>query len=119
MSTDQAGDERGVPMSASVPLPAAPRPNRSFDPAAFQERAYIRRLYWASFFARFGVGMMALLVTYFQLFGAPPLEDALSYEEMGARVANEWLSGHSSETLTEIVEVGTGGWGLVLLIAVF
>lgn len=118
MSTEQAGNQpEAVPR---LPPPAVGRrPTPTALKADADERRFLRRLYWMSFAARLGVGLLAYLVTYFELFGAPPLEDALGYEATGAQVADEWLAGRSSETLAHIVDVGTGGWGLVLLIAVF
>jgi hypothetical protein len=83
------------------------------------EKGQLRRLYVASFALRFGAGMIALLLTYFDVFEARFLEDALHYEEQAAGVANDWLAGRSSPWLSEAIDGGFHAWGIVATIAVF
>lgn len=83
------------------------------------ERNWLRRLYRFSLAARLSVGLLGWVVTYFGLLSSPLLEDALGYEAQGAAIADEWLSGHSSETLHELMAGGTRAWGLSLVLAIF
>lgn len=83
-----------------------------------RERDWLRRLYWTSFALRLSVGLLGWAVTYFNLLASPVIEDALGYEAQGAAIADEWLSGESSGTLSELMAAGTRGWGLPLVFGI-
>ena len=61
------------------------------------EAYHLRRLYWGSFALRFSLGIVGGLLMHFS--AIPFLQDALYYEELGAGVARDWLSGRSSTWL--------------------
>jgi hypothetical protein len=120
---EDAGDGTSPSCSPNASRPSlvrrrvsASRPARL---APLDERHWERRLYWWSFVARFGVGLLGWIIAYFELFNLPLLQDSLYYEEVGASVANEWLAGRSSEWLSEAIDHGQGNWGLVVVIAAF
>ena len=83
------------------------------------QRDWPHRPYWISLAARLSVGLLCWAVTYFGLLSSPLLEDALSYEAEGAAIADEWLSGNSSETLHELMSANTRAWGLPLVLGSF
>lgn len=87
--------------------------------AVSQEAHWLRRLYWTSVLARVAVGLLGWAVTHFELVSAPMIEDAVGYEYMGGIIADEWLSGRSSEMLDNLVAEQTRGWGLPLVFAIF
>jgi len=60
----------------------------------FNEQRHLRRLYCWSFALRFSLGVGGWLLTQFA--EVPLLQDALYYEEVGASIARDWLSGRSS-----------------------
>lgn len=61
------------------------------------EQRFLKKLYRWSFWTRFSVGVFGWFATvYLRL---PFLQDALAYEELGAGVARDWLSGRASSYL--------------------
>jgi hypothetical protein len=62
------------------------------------DEAYrLRRLYWWSFGLRFCTGVAGWLLM--QFLDIPLLQDAEYYEQVGAGIARDWLSGRSSDWL--------------------
>lgn len=75
-----------------------------------------RHIYRRSFILRFGLSLVAWLVTIFYP-NMPLIQDALSYEGSAARLASDWLVGRPSSVL----ETGSAARapGVVIIIAVF
>jgi hypothetical protein len=84
-----------------------------------KDQLELRHLYLGAFAFRFGAGMVGWLLTIFDVFNIPFLEDALHYEELASEVADDWLAGHSSQWLSEAIEGGHHAWGIVAVIAAF
>jgi hypothetical protein len=76
-----------------------------------------RRLYLWAFLLRFGAGIAGWLLTF--VFHLPFMQDAFHYEQQGADIARDWLSGHSSAWLTIAMKTGRAPWLLQAGIACF
>jgi hypothetical protein len=63
----------------------------------WEEAQMLRRLYWYSFVVRLALGITGWLMM--QLTSIELLQDAIFYEEVGASIANDWLSGRASSWL--------------------
>lgn len=81
------------------------------------ETVLLRRLYWTSFALRFGMGLLALLLT--QVYNLPVMEDALYYSYRGSEAAQCWLSGEQSPWLIQAMEEERQAWFMVAMLAVF
>lgn len=77
-----------------------------------------RRLYWWSFALRVSAGLVGWLLTVLGLI--PFLADALGYEAIGIRVAQDWLAGRNSIWLDAALSSpgGREAWLIVLFVAV-
>jgi hypothetical protein len=62
-----------------------------------EEARMLRKLYWYSFVVRLSLGISGWLLM--QLTNIELLQDAVYYEEVGASIANDWLSGRASSWL--------------------
>ncbi|MEZ6050280.1 MAG: hypothetical protein R3B91_20080 [Planctomycetaceae bacterium] len=83
-----------------------------------QKQQYLKRLYWWSFAIRFSVGMLGWGLVMIE---APidVVQDAAFYEEVGWKVATEWLSGEQSETLKILMNRPHFPWLIVVGIGCF
>lgn len=78
---------------------------------------FVRQLYWFSFLARAGIGIIGWFLTlYVEL---PFLQDALHYEQLGQQVAEDWLDGRSSPWLASAMTRSNSPWFMVVVLAVF
>lgn len=106
-------------ISTGVLAPAAPQAVTLADTAQAQDALDVRRIYLWSFLLRFAAGIVGWLLTVW--FALPFLQDAFSYEEIGASIANDWLAGRSSAWLDAVVSNPNTheAWGITVFIAVF
>ncbi len=75
-----------------------------------------KSVYWLSFGLRCALGFLAWWIsgyTDLSLVG-----DAVGYENLGRRIALEWMAGGTSLTLESLMESGRQAWGMVFVLAV-
>ena len=75
-----------------------------------------KSVYWLSFGLRCALGFLAWWIsgyTDLSLVG-----DAVGYENLGRRIALEWMAGGTSLTLQSLMESGRQAWGMVFVLAV-
>ncbi|HEX9724487.1 MAG TPA: hypothetical protein VGC53_09435 [Vicinamibacteria bacterium] len=75
-----------------------------------------KSVYWLSFGLRCALGFLAWWVSWYTDFSL--VEDAVNYENLGRRIALEWMSNGTSLTLQSLMEGGRQAWGMVLVLAV-
>lgn len=75
-----------------------------------------RWIYWTSFFIRCFLGLSAWSLSEYA--SIVLVEDAALYEHVGARIAQEWIAGGTSPTLTALMDEGRQAWVMYLVLAV-
>lgn len=78
-------------------------------PESTDESSQLRRLYWYSFLARFGTGMLGWSLLYFSNLAF--IADAAYYDRVAGSIADDWLNGRSSAWL----ELNMGNHGKPVL----
>ena len=74
----------------------------------------VRHIYWIAFAVRVLAGIGGYIAT--EHFAVPLLQDALYYEQVGYGVAQDWLSGRSSQWLDTEEYGGRVAWLMVAII---
>ena len=75
-----------------------------------------KSVYWLSFGLRCALGLLAWWVSWYTDFSL--VEDAVNYENLGRRIALEWISDGTSLTLHSLMDGGRQAWGMVFVLAV-
>ncbi len=75
-----------------------------------------KSIYWLSFGLRCALGLLAWWVSSYTNFSL--VEDAVGYENLGRRIALEWMSDGTSLTLESLMASGRQAWGMVFVLAV-
>ena len=75
-----------------------------------------KSIYWLSFGLRCALGLLAWWVSSHTNFSL--VEDAVGYENLGRRIALEWMSDGTSLTLQSLMASGRQAWGMVFVLAV-
>jgi len=75
-----------------------------------------KSVYWLSFGLRCALGLLAWWVSWYTDFSL--VEDAVNYENLGRRIALEWIHSGTSLTLESLMASGRQAWGMVVVLAV-
>ena len=76
-----------------------------------------KSVYWLSFALRCLLGLLAWWASWYTDFSL--VEDAVTYETMGRRIALEWMTDGTSSTLQSIMASGRTAWGMIFILALF
>jgi hypothetical protein len=79
------------------------------------DASHEKSIYWLSFALRCLLGLLAWWASWYTDFSL--VEDALGYETLGRRIAQEWLADGTSPTLQSMMASGRHAWGMVFMLA--
>ena len=74
-------------------------------------------VYWLSFALCCVLGLLAWWASWYTDFSL--VEDAVTYETMGRRIALEWMANGTSPTLQSMMVSGRNAWGMIFVLASF
>ena len=74
-----------------------------------------KSIYWLSFALRCALGFLAWWVSWYTDFSL--VEDAVGYENLGRRIAQEWMADGTSLTLQSLMASGRQAWGMAFVLA--
>ena len=74
-----------------------------------------KSVYWLSFALRCLLGLLAWWASWYTDFSL--VEDAVTYEAMGRRIALEWLADGTSPTLRSMMASDRAAWGMIVVLA--
>ncbi len=75
-----------------------------------------KSIYWLSFSLRCALGFLAWWISWYTDFSL--VEDAVTYENLGRRIALEWMAAGTSLTLQSLMASSRQAWGMVFVLAV-
>lgn len=81
------------------------------------DASHEKSVYWLSFGLRCLLGLLAWWASWYTDFSL--VEDAVTYEAMGRRIALEWLADGTSPTLQTMMASGRTAWGMIFVLALF
>ncbi len=81
------------------------------------DASHEKSVYWLSFALRCLLGLLAWWASWYTDFSL--VEDAVTYETMGRRIALEWLADGTSPTLQSMMASGRVAWGMIVVLALF